>query len=781
MNVSVRSLCEFAARKGSLDFRYTPSPTALEGVTGHIKVQSRRPDPYVAEYPLSGEWEGLSLGGRVDGYFASKKSPYLEEIKTHRGDVRRIGPGPRGLHWAQLKVYGALFCLRENRDSICLKLTYFDVVKERETSEELLFEAADLLNFTGELCARYRQWAEQNQRHRQQRDTALSALKFPFDHFRRGQRDLSETVYKTISTGRHLLLQAPTGIGKTLGVLYPALLTLPRKQIDRLFFLSCRNTGKQLALDALGALKQCQREAVPLRIVELSAREHACEHPNLACHGESCPLADGFFDRLDGARQAATEAGFLDQPTLRRIALEHQICPYFLGQEMARWSDVTVGDVNHYFDQQALLFALSQQDEWRCLPVVDEAHNLVDRARGMYSVGLSEGLFKGARKRMAKPVARAITTLNKAWRQLTDHYQQQIGQREGSATTERHYLPAPPDELNQALQGLIHAVIDHLSEHAGDNETQQLLFAAVAYLRLAELFGDHSLCSLDFQRDLSGNALPGSAMLNIDNLIPADHLQARFASAHSSVLFSATLSPPDYYRDLLGLPADSHWQDIDSPFSADQLELRVVRHISTRLQHRQQSLAPIAERIARQYQRKPGNYLMYVSSFRYLNDLTAQMAKAHPDVPVFKQTPAMAPQRRQDFIDRFKSGHAGVGFAVLGGVFSEGIDLPGEQLIGVFVATLGLPPFDHFHQILQQRMHARFGNGYEYTYLYPGLRKVIQAAGRLIRSPSDSGVIELIDPRFAEAEVNALLPSWWHPVPAARLNADSAAAPDDTS
>ncbi|MFT6165022.1 MAG: DNA excision repair protein ERCC-2 [Zhongshania aliphaticivorans] len=769
MNVSVRSLCEFAARTGSLEFKYTPAPSAEEGIIGHITVQQRRPDPYVAEYLLKGECEDVFVSGRVDGYYALQQDCFLEEIKTHRGNVARIGPGRRALHWAQLKVYGALFCRRDNRESINLRLTYFEVRKEEETHETLEFSADELWNYLSTLCRDYAQWAIKEQRHRERRDLALAALDFPHADFRTGQHDLSRNVYMAVASSVPLLLQAPTGIGKTVGVLYPAMKAMPKTGLDRLFFLTCRNTGRKLGLDGLSTIIKAQApvdqgaprglEAPPIRVLELSSREAACDHPDKACHGDSCPLAKNFFDRLSDAREEAIQQRFLDQSALRAIARNHSICRYFLAQEMARWSDIVVGDVNHYFDQFALLHSLTKQNEWKVAPLVDEAHNLIDRARGMYSIVLSEAEMLYTISKAPAPLQKPLADLEEAWQTLIKPF---LSDTPAADVEHRYFLADVPEELNSALYSLIAAITDYLSDHPTAADIQYVLFTALGFLRLADAFADHSLCTLAFTvSPLAGTILRGSAKLKIDNLIPADHLKQRFLDANSCVLFSATLSPNRYHQDLLGMPATSVFKDIESPFQREQIELRFVTDISTRRDDRFASLEPISARIAAQFKAQPGNYLVYLSSFEYLNALCACLNKLQPDIPTIRQSAGMAPSAREQFILDASDTTPSVGFAVLGGVFSEGIDLPGDKLIGVFVATLGLPPHDELHEVLRTRLEARYGDGYRYTYLYPGMQKVIQAAGRLIRTPEDRGVIELIDDRFLREDIKAMLPKWW--------------------
>ncbi|MCK0162696.1 ATP-dependent DNA helicase [Marinobacter sp. S6332] len=747
MRVAVRTLCEFAAREGDLDFRYTPAPSAEEGILAHQAIQGKRGYGYKSEYSLTGECMGLELYGRADVY--NPHSGLLEEIKTHRGDLSRIRPHQRALHRAQLRAYGALLCKQENRKNLKLSLVYFNIGNNRETPVTETATAKELWQELEILCGRYRLWAEQETHHREQRDSRLAGLRFPFEQFRPRQRQLAETVYKNAVKGETLLLEAPTGLGKTLGTLFPALMAMPAAKHDRLAYLTCRNTARQLAVDAVKRLRAAQEEPHiwPLRTLELVAKSDACEHPDKACHGDSCPLAKGFFDRLPDARAEAAQMDItLTQEALAKIAAGHDICPYFLAQEMARWCDVIIGDVNRMFDQSALLHGLTRQNNWKTAVLVDEAHNMVDRGRGMYSVQLDQQRLLNVRKTAPKALKQHLDRTARAWQGvIRDH------SHKGDTPV---FLDELPAALIGSLQGLVSGLSDYLADNPPDLALQEVLFESVAFMKLADSFGDHSLC--EFRR-----AGRGRASITIQNLIPADFLRERFHAAASVLLFSATLSPGIYYRDLLGLPEDSRFISLPSPFSADQLQVQFTPKISTRQAHREASVKPISELIANQYRERPGHYLAFFSSFKYLNEVSAALASNAPDVPQRSQHSGMNPQQRSEFLAGFREESGSVAFAVLGGVFSEGIDLPGEQLIGAFVATLGLPPFDAWHEILKHRLHLRFGAGYDYTYLIPGLQKVAQAAGRVIRTPEDRGVIWLIDDRFTQPQIRGLLPEWW--------------------
>lgn len=747
--VAVRALCEFTAKQGDLDLRFTPSPTAQEGIAGHGQVTARRGESYEREVTLEGRYRSLQVRGRADGY--DPVGNRLEEIKTYRGDLTRQPDNHRQLHWAQAKVYGWLLCQLRGLSTLHIALVYFDVVTQKETAIVEAFDAEQLRVFFEKQCERFIDWAEQELAHRSCRNQALQSLKFPYGEFRSGQRQLAEAVYKAVCTGTHLMAQAPTGIGKTLATLFPPLKAFAGQQLDKLFFLTAKTPGRRLALDALNSLAS-NDAALPLRVLELVARDKACEYPEKACNGESCPLAKGFYDRLPEARAAALARPHLAQGSLREIALQHQVCPYYLSQEMARWADVVIGDYNYYFDVSALLHGLTQASQWRICVLVDEAHNLLERGRGMYSAALDFRDFKDLPSSSPESLKKSLRRVVRCWRDL---------HREQSEPYKVHLqLPA---KLIGALQQAIGAITDYLGEQpsAPDPALQRAYFEAMHFCRIAELYGEHSLfdCSLLPTRRQSASQC---SVLCIRNVLPAPFLAPRLRQARATVLFSATLSPGRFYADTLGVPTNHVWFEAQSPFKAEQLQVRLAHHISTRYEHRTASLQSVVELLARQYHERPGNYLAFFSSFDYLQQVTALLASTYPDLPFWEQTRSMHEADRAAFLERFTYNSRGIGFAVLGGAFGEGIDLPGERLIGAFIATLGLPQMNPVNEQMKARLDVLFGKGYDYTYLYPGMQKVVQAAGRVIRTTSDQGVVHLIDDRFARPQIRRLLPGWWH-------------------
>ncbi|WP_256210134.1 ATP-dependent DNA helicase [Nitrosospira briensis] len=763
--VPVRALCEFTAKEGDLDLRFTPTPSAQEGIAGHGVVTSRRPANYQREVSLAGEYKHLLIRGRVDGFDPVQNQ--VEEIKTFRGDLGAMPDNHRQLHWAQVKIYGWLLCQKLDLSEIRLALIYFDIVSKKETWLSETHDVGSLKQYFESRCECFLNWAEQELAHRTMRNEALNSLRFPHPSFRQGQRPLAEAVYKTASAGRCLIAQAPTGIGKTIGTLFPLLKACPRQELDKIFYLTAKTSGRKLALDALTLIKN-KEPALALRVLELVARDKACEHPDKACHGDSCPLASGFYDRLPAARTAALAIGsinggdgaVLNKDALRAVASEHQVCPYYLGQDLVRWCDVVVGDYNHYFDLSALLYGLASANQWRVTVLVDEAHNLLERGRKMYSAELDQAAFKAMRRSAPMALKKILDRVNRRWNEL--HKDQEHAYRVYSA------LPA---KFLTELQQAITAITDYLTNNpTGINrELQRFYFDALHFCRVSELFDEHSLFDITkVTRNPEKSSVNSvvkknrsCAVLCLRNIIPGPLLAPRFAAAQSTALFSATLTPWRFYGNTLGLPENAAWIDVESPFKAEQLSVRIVSDISTRYQHRERSVSPIADLIAGQYKTMPGNYLAFFSSFDYLQMVALLFRARYPEIPVWEQTRGMEEAEKADFLARFTPAGHGIGFAVLGGSFAEGVDLPGKRLTGAFIATLGLAQINPVNEQIKQRMDAAFKAGHDYTYLFPGIQKVVQAAGRVIRTHLDQGVIYLIDDRFTRPDVLRLLPAWW--------------------
>jgi DNA excision repair protein ERCC-2 len=556
-------------------------------------------------------------------------------------------------------------------------------------------------------------------------------------------------VYRAAAQGHCLLAQAPTGIGKTVGTLFPTLRAMPVRGIDKIAYLTCKGTGRLGALDTLEALR-AGTAGQALRVVTLVPKEQACEHPDKACHPDACPLASGFYDRLPDARQEAVAEGWLDAPAQRRIALRHGVCPYYLGQELVRWGDVLVGDVHHLFDANGQLWGLMQALDWTLAVLVDEAHGLVERCRQMYSAELRLSDLHSSAQAAPAALSGPLHALAQAVEDLA-----------ADAATAYTVLPAVPDACTQALQAAMASLSDHFNRHPLlQGALLNFHFDLQRFGRLVDALGEHSLFDVQVEPAASGDGA-ADALLCVRNVAPAAWLRPRFRGLHSATLFSATLSPPDYLVNLLGLPEGTAWIDVPPAFAPEHLTVQVADGLSTRYADRDKSLQSLLAVVARQFDAHPGNYLAFFSSFDYLDKAAAGLAALRPDIAQWRQDRQMGPQARQDFLARFRPQGQGIGFAVLGGVFAEGVDLPGSLLIGAFVATLGLPPVSPVQDAIAARLDQLYGAEQGYADRVPAMQKVVQAAGRVLRTPQDRGWLWLLDDRYRRADVARLLPPWW--------------------
>lgn len=769
--VSVRSLCAFAARRGDLDLRFTPSPTAQQGRDGHLLVARRRGESYESEIRLSAVCGELLVKGRADGYDPRRHE--LEEIKTHRGRIEDIPANQQALHRAQARLYGWMLCEARGFNALTVSRIYLEIGLETESRVSETLSADELRAFAESLCARYVGWARREAAHRSARQAWLPSLAFPLPEFRTGQREMAGSVWRACSRGETLRIEAATGLGKTLGTIFPALRAMAERPLDRIAVLSARTTAKQVAFDAFGRIRAqgSSGRPMPLRVIEIVARERACEHPDKACHGESCPLARGFYDRLEAARSEAAKCDLLDQASMRRIALAHHLCPYFLAMEMLRWSDVAIGDYHYWFDRHAVLPALASELDWKVAVLIDEAHQLVARTRSMYSASLSVASLLELNEQAPPPLRGAIAQLLNQW----DLIGQKHGLDDSDTPPAWQALAEPPEDWLRALHRLNSQLGEHLLGE-GRNASPwltQAMFDGLSFAALADAFGDHSLCelsvdadaddgpgiALDHQLRLGPRALD-RARLVLRNVVPGPFIRPRLECADSIVMFSATMNPFDYDRDLLGLPETTPTLHFESPFDPSRLKVSVLP-VSTRIGDRPRTLPRIISAISRQYDREPGNYLAFFSSFDYLERAFERLASTRPDIACWKQSRLMNESARAAFLARFTPTGRGIGFAVLGGPFAEGVDLPGSRLIGAFIATMGMPSVDPVNEAIAERVEKLFGAGQDYTYLIPGLQKIIQAAGRVIRSPEDRGTLLLIDARYSWPRYRRLLPSAW--------------------
>jgi DNA excision repair protein ERCC-2 len=750
--VAIRTLVEFAAKRGSLDRRFTPAPTGQEGIEGHKKVTAKRKGDYQTEVSLSITYGDITFRGRADGYDPTRHC--IEEIKTFYGDVERIPDNHRELHWAQAKCYGWLYCAQHGCEEINLALIYFELADEVEYPLAQTWNADELREYFEGLADQYCVWQQQLSARQQQLNEWLEQLPFPYGTMRVAQRVMAEAVYKAAVTGRVVMAEAPTGTGKTLAALFPTLKAMPRTPVDKIFYLTAKTTGKQLALENIEFIASDKTHPAPLRSLELTAQEKSCLEPDKKCRGDSCQYALDFYTKLPAARQAAFAMPMLDKNALNQLAHTFTICPFYLGMEMARWVDVVVADVNYYFDGTPLLLGLTLEFDWKPCLLVDESHNLIERGRGMFTAEFKRADLLGAKKTAPAPIKKTMEKINKAWLALLKTLP--------TATAAYTQLDALPEKLGLALEDFTSRYIEFLQQNPDhpiqEGITQELFFSALGYLRTLDIF-DEDFC-------VNIQAVGSKAeILTLRNLIPAKQLAARLSFAHCACFFSATLHPARYYQALLGLPEDCVHIKVPSPFTSQQLSVRIAAQLSTRYKDRAAAINPLCDIITQQLQNTPGNALAFFSSYEFLQQAEVQLRKhlAQSNIQLLVQSRRMSEQDRDIFIAQFNQQNNLLGLAVLGGAFSEGIDLAGDALKGAFIATLGLPQLNPINEHLRHVMDTRFGQGYDFAYTYPGIQKVIQAAGRVIRTTADEGYVWLLDQRFEQPRIKNLLPDWWAP------------------
>lgn len=753
LTVAVAELARFCHRRGDIDHRFSPSPTGEQGVAGHQRLYARRPGSYRSEYAVEylHREDGLllSLRGRADGYDAAQS--YVEEIKTCRVAPAAIPEAVSRMHLAQGRLYAALIARQENLDALEVRLTWYNIDSDEEHGLSQSYSAAELAEFLAASLMQFSGWLHTLADLRRARNQSLLALGFPHGEFRRGQRELAELTYKCIDQGGQLLLEAPTGIGKTAAVLFPALKALATGKHDKVVFVTAKTVGRRTAEDTLALFVA---QGYRGNALSLTAREKICLSPGSACHGDDCPYARGYYDKLPQAMQAAITAPSLRRHDIENLAREYVVCPYQLALDLLPWVDLVIADIHYVYSLQGTLGALMDSDARRWTVLLDEAHNLPGRARGMYSARLTKAAVMSARQSGSGTSARCLDKVNRQLLALQKEpwQEEQFDSRESL-----------PRGLLSALQEFTTAVAEQLAiEPAYLQRYPQMMdifFTALQFLRVADHWGE------DYRLELTRDGGRQSLVVGLNCLDPQRLLALAQQRAHAVTAFSATLSPLDWSRASLGLEADAVCRRAASPFAREQLQVSLVTSIDTRYRERQRTLPHLVACLRRWLAREPGNCIVYFPSYRYLEDcLQGLQPDAHDDSQryLWVQRRDLDEAARDELLQLLAQRRDVVALCILGGVFGEGIDLPGEQLSSIVVVGVGMPQVNRQTRQLQHWYEQRSGRGFEYAYLYPGMQKVDQALGRVVRGSQDRGRALLIDPRYREQQYRDLLPPWWH-------------------
>jgi DNA excision repair protein ERCC-2 len=799
-SVQVRELVEFALQQGGLGGGgvFVGPQRALAGTRGHQRLQRARPAGYEKEVAISHDVETeeliLRVQGRMDGLLATPEELVLEEIKTVQGRWDHLA---NPLHWAQAKLYGFMCAHQRALEKITLQLTYLDLETGELTEFRDGFAVAELASFFAATTAIYLEWVRERHLWCRQRDETIRALEFPFRSYRPGQRELAVAAYRAFARGERLFLEAPTGIGKTVSVLFPAVKAMGEGKLERLFYLTARTVGRTVAEKALADLRQA---GLRMPTLTLTAKEKVCVQEGHLCDALSCPLAVGYYDRCKPAMREALARETITRPVVEAVGRAHQVCPFELSLDLSTWVDAVICDYNYLFDPKVYLrrhFAEEARDYGF---LVDEAHNLADRAREMFSAEISAPEIREAQRAIKAPLprcARALGRLSTAMRKLADPTATTEPADAERAASELDLFapkagrgrgnqgPVPPDqapsqlvrlqphdgpdgrisrEFPAALKPPLEDALREAEAWLGRNEPagfrQQLLeiyFSLRSFQRTSALYDERYVTIME----------PGPrARVRLYCLDPSCLLQQALARGKAAVFFSATLTPLDYYCALLGGRAEDQVLQLPSPFAPEHLAVLVQDRIRTQFKARAQTLADVAQAVGALVQARPGNYLAYFPSYQYLEAVRAQFQSLYPAVPVLAQRPGMSEAEREAFLAAFAVEHGATlaGFAVMGGLFGEGIDLVGDRLIGAAIVGVGLPQLCLERDLIRDYFQEKTGSGFDYAYTFPGMNRVLQAIGRVIRSETDRGAVLLIDTRFSEPRYQRLFPSWWRPV-----------------
>ena len=726
LRLSVRALVGFTLFPP--DIMPVSSRLMALGREGHLNRQAASAARAESALRWTGECEGrqVEVMGRMDLYDAQALPPLIEEIKLCL-DSAPLEAEPA--HLAQAACYGHMLCERDDMEAVCLRVSYVSPAGEERAAFALEMDREALKARFFDFLIPFVRWQNQLAALKSARDESIADLPFPYADYRPGQKEMAVQVYTAIARRKRLFAVMPTGTGKSAAVLYPAIKALGQGDSRQVFYLTARGTQR------LAARKELDRMAaggLRAQTLTLYAREKICPMAEVRCHPDHCQRAKGHYLRQGEAVQEALRLPRWEKEELLALADAHNICPFELSLALCEIADVVIGDYNYAFDPRVRLSRVFDSPRGVSL-LVDEAHNLADRARDMLSGEIALSRLGDARREAGKVLGRN-SGLYKAFTRLM-------------RLIDKADLPLMPE----ALEAACGALLDELggSRFPGAGDLARELIAFLSALRRGLRDADYHFL---------WQPAPRRGRAAVINLNPAPYLSEVTGKLSGCVYFSATLQPLGAMQRLLGGEEGDACLALPSPFPREHL-LALQHPINTRYRAREDSLLPAARAIAALYQAQPGKVIAYFPSFAYLRKVAEVIMSEAPDLPLIIQERGMDEAAREDFLARFtRDEEPLLGLCVMGGVFAEGVDLPGRQLIGAAILGVGLPQVSEERGLYQARMEEAFQDGFGFAYRYPGMQKVAQAAGRLIRSETDRGVLLLMDDRFSQRGYQQLLP-----------------------
>ena len=767
IRISVRNLVEFILREGDIDNRTGggQDPENMQmGSRIHRKIQRQMGSDYQAEVPLKTEivCDGfiLKIEGRADGLIHTKEQVMVDEIKGVLRELDRVQE-PAGIHLAQAKCYASMVAEQEGADEIGVQMTYCQMETEEVKRFQYSYQSNELKVWFDEVIRQYEKWAKFQIEWRKARNASIKGIEFPFP-YRKGQRELAVSVYRTILRKKKLFIQAPTGVGKTISTVFPAVKAVGEELGEKIFYLTAKTITRTVAEQAFKTLRE---QNLKFKVITLTAKEKICFCEETSCNPDDCPYAKGHFDRVnDAVYELLMQEDVMSREVLEAQARKHKVCPFEMALDVSTWVDGVICDYNYVFDPDARLRRFfAEGGAGGYLFLIDEAHNLVERGRQMYSAELCKEDFLAVKKLVkgeAPRFAKRLEACNKillAMKKECENYK--------VLDNISHFGIQLMNVLSET---------DRYLEECVDKEVRETVldfyFQVRSFLNIYDGLDENYVIYTEYQEN-------GRFVLKLFCVNPAENLQKCLDKGNSAVFFSATLLPIQYYKRLLSTEKDNYAVYIDSSFDTKKRLLMNGVDVSTRYTMRSREMYQrYATYIFRVVKAKMGNYLIFFPSYQFMEDVyqefTQLLASDEEEMELVIQQKHMDEEERENFLRAFEMGREKslIGFGVLGGIFSEGIDLTNEKLIGTLIIGTGLPQVCNEREILKSYFDQKGLYGFDYAYRYPGMNKVLQAAGRVIRTEDDRGVILLLDERFQREKGKEIFPKEWADCERCRLD-----------
>lgn len=767
IRISVRNLVEFILREGDIDNRTGggQDPENMQmGSRIHRKIQRQMGSDYQAEVPLKTEivCDGftLKIEGRADGLIHTKEQVMVDEIKGVLRELDRVQE-LAGIHLAQAKCYASMVAEQEEVDEIGVQMTYCQMETEEVKRFQYSYQSNELKVWFDGVIRQYEKWAKFQIEWRKARNASIKGIEFPFP-YRKGQRDLAVSVYRTILRKKKLFIQAPTGVGKTISTVFPAVKAVGEELGEKIFYLTAKTITRTVAEQAFETLRE---QNLKFKVITLTAKEKICFCEETSCNPDDCPYAKGHFDRVnDAVYELLMQEDVMSREVLEAQARKHKVCPFEMALDVSTWVDGVICDYNYVFDPDARLRRFfAEGGAGGYLFLIDEAHNLVERGRQMYSAELCKEDFLAVKKLVkgeAPRFAKRLEACNKillAMKKECENYK--------VLDNISHFGIQLMNVLSET---------DRYLEECVDKEVRETVldfyFQVRSFLNIYDGLDENYVIYTEYQEN-------GRFVLKLFCVNPAANLQKCLDKGNSAVFFSATLLPIQYYKRLLSTEKDNYAVYIDSSFDTKKRLLMNGVDVSTRYTMRSREMYQrYATYIFRVVKAKMGNYLIFFPSYRFMEDVyqefTQLLASDEEEMELVIQQKHMDEEERENFLRAFEMGREKslIGFGVLGGIFSEGIDLTNEKLIGTLIIGTGLPQVCNEREILKSYFDQKGLYGFDYAYRYPGMNKVLQAAGRVIRTEDDRGVILLLDERFQKEKGKEIFPKEWADCERCRLD-----------